>query len=276
MTDRDDQEDKHLAALYRSASTEEPSPGLDARILAAARGSASPPKTGTTSWVNRWKMPVALAATVLLTTTLTLMVREQEVDPSSVEDPVARESQRTVQPAPPPAAAKAAPKSPPLPDQARPEAKRDSASRPTDADQAARSREAPAAAKVEAAAPAADELRAETPKDQPLLERSRPQAEAAPPALAPAFTPPHQAAAAASASRPMAAPAPAPGRADRAERSAQTGQVAGRLIERSPEQWLAEIRKLKVEGRTAEAEASLAEFRKRYPEYRLPEDLKQP
>jgi hypothetical protein len=37
--------------------------------------------------------------------------------------------------------------------------------------------------------------------------------------------------------------------------------------ERSPEEWLAEIAELRRQGRTVEAEASLAEFRRRYPDY---------
>jgi len=51
---------------------------------------------------------------------------------------------------------------------------------------------------------------------------------------------------------------------------------AERDTARTPDQWIAEIRRLRQEGRTAEAEASLAEFRKRYPYYALPEDLKGP
>ena len=61
----------------------------------------------------------------------------------------------------------------------------------------------------------------------------------------------------------MAAPAR---RADSAERDAA----------RTPEQWIADIRRLKQEGRAADAEASLAEFKKRYPYYTLPADLRQP
>jgi hypothetical protein len=44
--------------------------------------------------------------------------------------------------------------------------------------------------------------------------------------------------------------------------------------ERTPEKWLEDIRKLKTEGKATEAERELAEFKKRYPDYRLPEDLR--
>jgi hypothetical protein len=41
-----------------------------------------------------------------------------------------------------------------------------------------------------------------------------------------------------------------------------------------PEQWLQQIEKLLKAGKDAEARASLAEFRKRYPHHPLPEALK--
>jgi hypothetical protein len=42
---------------------------------------------------------------------------------------------------------------------------------------------------------------------------------------------------------------------------------------RTPEAWLAEIRRLKAQGRDAEAAMELAEFRKRHPDFALPADL---
>ncbi len=50
------------------------------------------------------------------------------------------------------------------------------------------------------------------------------------------------------------------------------GETAVRQLkaERSPEAWLADIVELRRQGRTAEAEASLAEFRRRYPDYHQP------
>jgi hypothetical protein len=43
--------------------------------------------------------------------------------------------------------------------------------------------------------------------------------------------------------------------------------------QRSPEAWLDEISRLRREGREAEAAEQLAEFRKAYPAYALPEGL---
>jgi hypothetical protein len=48
-------------------------------------------------------------------------------------------------------------------------------------------------------------------------------------------------------------------------------QPASRAFEKPPEAWLAYIEKLRAEGKVEEAQASLAEFEKRYPAYPLPE-----
>ena len=87
--------------------------------------------------------------------------------------------------------------------------------------------------------------------------------------------------------RPAQAPASAPApRANTLRESASTLQGAGAVgaltssvavsdaKERTPEKWLADIRKLKTEGKAIEAERDLVEFKKRYPDYILPEDLR--
>jgi TolA-binding protein len=43
---------------------------------------------------------------------------------------------------------------------------------------------------------------------------------------------------------------------------------------KAPEAWLAEIRSLRGQGKLAEAESSLREFRAAYPDYPLPEDFR--
>jgi hypothetical protein len=57
--------------------------------------------------------------------------------------------------------------------------------------------------------------------------------------------------------------------------SAPASRVAiSEAKERPPEKWLEDIHKLKTQGKTAEAERELSEFKKRHPDYRLPEDLR--
>jgi len=63
------------------------------------------------------------------------------------------------------------------------------------------------------------------------------------------------------------------------QRSGVTAAIANPLAvseakERTPEKWLEDIRKLRTEGKATEVERELAEFRKRYPDYILPEDLR--
>ncbi|NJN40774.1 MAG: hypothetical protein HC807_08155 [Gammaproteobacteria bacterium] len=52
-----------------------------------------------------------------------------------------------------------------------------------------------------------------------------------------------------------------------------TATAADRSSLRTPEDWIAEIRRLKQAGRTDDAKRALAEFRERFPGVRLPEDL---
>jgi hypothetical protein len=72
--------------------------------------------------------------------------------------------------------------------------------------------------------------------------------------------------------------APAEASADRAEPAgrASAGVAAGKLSAppETPEQWLERIAKLRDAGKAREADESLAEFRKRYPDYRLSEAMR--
>jgi len=92
-----------------------------------------------------------------------------------------------------------------------------------------------------------------------------PAAVAPSPALASPFAP---------ASTPAAAPAvtPAPAATSGAVTSALS--AAPKAAERSPQAWIEDIRKLMAAGKSEEAGGELAEFKKRYPDYTLPEDLR--
>jgi hypothetical protein len=69
--------------------------------------------------------------------------------------------------------------------------------------------------------------------------------------------------------RAPASAAPAP-----AAPAASEAQSAGKTVE-SPRAWLERIARLRREGHVKEADESLAEFRKRYPDYEIPKDLRQ-
>jgi hypothetical protein len=65
--------------------------------------------------------------------------------------------------------------------------------------------------------------------------------------------------------------APAGAAADRAEPARRAGVAVGRISPApdTPEQWLERIGKLRDAGKAREADESLAEFSKRYPDYRM-------
>ena len=100
-----------------------------------------------------------------------------------------------------------------------------------------------------AEAPAPQELRAQR-KTEVLADAQKPQA-AAPAAPAPA-------------AEPMAA---------MRSRAEATAGAASRFAAAAPEQWLQAIDDLKRQGQHDEAEKELAEFRKRYPDYHIPEAI---
>jgi hypothetical protein len=72
--------------------------------------------------------------------------------------------------------------------------------------------------------------------------------------------------------------APAEAAADRAETAgrASAGVAVGRIAAapEPPAQWLERIAKLREAGKAREADESLAEFRQRYPDYRIPEAMR--
>jgi hypothetical protein len=98
-----------------------------------------------------------------------------------------------------------------------------------------------------------------------VMETPRPAA----PAPAPARKEAKPAARAAAAADVAALSAPAPA-------AAKARAVAGKLAgyRQTPEAWLARIAELRKEGRKREADESLAEFRQRYPDYKIPKAMR--
>jgi hypothetical protein len=249
MTDPD-LRDPRLDRAYRGLPGDEPPPEVDERIRAAARRAvgAKPQslEARPRSWASRWRVPLSLAASVVVVVTLTLMMQEEE--------------HRALQGEPMPAPSPAAPAT--LEDRAAPSRAPEEVKR-ADTEPA---RGAPVPAPLQRA-PAADAVAPPPPQLEKLETRQQvreePKAAGAPssPATAPA---------------PAAAPSGMPPSLSReravSERPAREMRSAP-LVARSPEEWLEEIRRLKAQGRDADAAAELAEFRRRHPEYPLPVDL---
>ena len=68
--------DGDLSRVYKAAAQPEPPPALDAAILAASRRAAGAGPRRVQSR-HRWEIPLALAATVVLTVSVTLLVHEE-------------------------------------------------------------------------------------------------------------------------------------------------------------------------------------------------------
>lgn len=234
--------DPRLSAEYRAAARELPPPRLDAAIRAAARrGAADGPRRRPV--LARWRLPLSLAAVVVLSVSLVLVMRQEGVD--RLDAPVSASE--------PPAV--------PLPEAAQEIRK-----------------QIPKAAAQEGARPASP-FAAQAPAVPPPVERR----EAEPPAAAvrdeavPAMVPPPPPAPAPPQTlRPMLRSAPAPARS--AESPGSPGQSAAMsapppwqdLAGQPAEQWIRRIADLRQAGRMAEADAVAAEFHRRFPEQQLP------
>jgi hypothetical protein len=269
-----DPRDDELSGIYRDADAGGPPQRLDDAILAASRRAVgSRPQPLRSRW-SRWSPPIALAATVLITASITLLVVEEQpsFDTRELSAPPGPPAQGPAAPAAE-APKKAIPKDlsrqrendrAPVEPRFAPDPP-PAAPQPKAVEQA---REAPAAAS------APPSVRSEMPAERRMDESVR-AAPAAPAELgaardAPNVSPAPPAPARAPMARPQAAAKPAPDIGVRG-----TGALESAVRQR-PEDWIELIRRLKAEGRTVEAERELKEFRSRYPEYRLPEDLRQP
>lgn len=206
-TERDEQ----LSRAYRALGAEEPSHALDAAILAAARRKGP-----------RWRVPVAVAAVLVLAAGVTLRMLPHQPESESV----ALAPQVLQAPAP------AAPR--------------------TEAGAAAERRPAEARARADEA---------------PVRRESEAVSSAAVGALRTAPASPAPAGTAVAGRREAVADAPATASAPALAKSAKPAEPA------TPEAWLERIAELKKQGRSREAEESLAAFRKRYPNHKIPEAL---
>ena len=284
--------DDRVSRSYRGLAREEPPAALDAAILAAARESVRPRVR------NRWAGPVSIAAVLVLGLGVSLrMQTEQPGIETSVPPPSSSSAEY-----PSPGADSAAPEAQ-VKEAPRADRSRDAQARAP----AAKALTAPAkeAGRNVASAPAAPLPQAPGPKlssqpaqdsvpaaaeryqqkdapppealakkqtDAPPAESAR--AEARPFAEAPAAAPPPPAALARVApATPAASPAPL-----RAKREAAAGAVAQDSATSKPDAderatELERIARLRRDGKDAEADKALEEFRRRNPDYRIPEAI---
>jgi hypothetical protein len=239
-------EDDDISRRYRELPREEPPRRLDDAIRAAARRGVHtrPAPLVAPTGRQRWYLPLAAAAIIVLAVAVTMHVEREQPGEEIVTAPGA----------------------------------------PAEAPQAEQSRSAPQPErrrKTESAD--SRELRDAAPP--PELQKA-PEPAAAPPAPVAAPPPPpsvatqdairgaQESAAGALASRAETAPKASPqsnAQLRRADEGARVAASVSAYALQSPEQWLQGIADLRRQGRHEEADKSLAEFRKRYPDHKIPE-----
>lgn len=255
--------DPQLDAAYRAGAGAEPPQRLDDLIRAAARREVGSGPRSLASH-RRWQMPLALAAVLVLSVGVVTTMREQGADqldqplPSSISSSGKTAGQNEAQPA------------------AKAEALRQAEAPPltTPAPATAPAPEPPAAAVAKRyEAPAVVEAPAALPPAQaPMMARSESAAVASTGAVAESR----------STEAPAAAPralmrAPASATADAARPGAPAVAMSAPpapwqdLVGKPAEQWRQRILELRRAQRLSDAETVIAEFRRRFPDERLPE-----
>lgn len=251
--DRDDE----LSRRYRELAREEPARASDDAILAAARRAveARPAPLVAPTGRRRWFVPVAAAAVIVLSAVVTLNVQREQPDIES-----------TPQYAPPPAARKD--KAAEIPPRAEMKEERQpkETEAPRDQVEALSKPEPPqragVAAKPKPSAPAPAPAPVQVPQVQ--MQQPAPRAEDSAGGAARAAPP-----AAASERRSMGALRDSP-------RQDSSSMLYKREIDvEPPEKILERIAVLRREGRSKEADDLYAEFKRRYPDYRIPDALRE-
>jgi hypothetical protein len=284
----DAERDPRLDRLYRDGAREAPPARLDAAILAAARREVGAGPRPLTSTLRRWHIPVSIAAVVVVSVSLVILVREEggeQIVPAPVPA-VAPTAEQPAAPAPQPAPATAAREAAQPQATAPAPARRESrvnAGVPAGLGKLADSaRPEPGPTEVSGAGGVVTPESGAKPLPQPLLAAPRVVEERAASPLAEAGTAGRMAGAPAVATEPLVSrsAADAPQAKSMARAMAAKPPEQDRLpvwhgFEKEPPQkWLARIEELRRQGRAAEAEEMLSEFKRRFPGHPLPSGSK--
>jgi hypothetical protein len=230
-----------VSQAYRSLGAEEPPRALDDAILAAARRPTRP-------WAQRWGLPVSLAAVLVLSLTVTLRIADEQPE---LARPQPRSQAQPEKPAGPAPAAQAPAAPPVVAEAAKPDMTRSRAAAPAPGAEPKAFPAPPAAPepakRAASAESAAGELRRERAADTAV--------------------------AGAAASRGAAEERERASRDVAAARSA--APALAKLAQETPEQELERIARLRAESKHEDADKALAEFRKRFPEFKIPEPMLQ-
>jgi hypothetical protein len=248
-------EDRKISERYRELSREEPPRHVDEAILAAARRAAAtrPAPLVVPSGRQRWYFPLAAAAIIVLAVAVTMHVEREQPDPeaqvvasTTAPEPAKETMQPQAQEAAKPEEAKPrvfTPDPKPAPSQER---------------------------KQEAIAPA-PELGARR-ENTPLADLQKAAPAPAAPA-APQRDAVDRASESARADNQVARQRQAAPAASEPAAGALSGAIASYQT-MPPDQVLQGIADLRRQGRHDEADKALAEFRKRYPDYKISDEMR--
>ena len=271
--------DAHLDAAYRAGAREKPGVHLDDAIRAAARRVAGAGPRRGSDRLRQWTLPVSLAAVVVLSFTVVLLTRQEEADRWNAERVLSPDRPRASAPGKPAVTDRGA-------TPASPEQEHDKAEQPgiaVSTESVTQSR-TPGQAAAQRTAPAPDNRRAResvSGKPTPQLEFRRRDGVAAEADSLPSAAESLRAPSSAVTAAPLRDVDPALAQ-DR--RRVPSGPAAGEVTPaenmlwrdlegQSAEEWSDRIRELRRAGRNADAEQLTGEFRRRFPDTRLPEDL---
>ena len=270
-----EEQDPEISRRYRELGTEEPPRALDEAILAAGRrGASARPASLDRAHRQRWYAPLATAAILVLAVAVTLHIREE--DPEIAAPQAKKES--TDAPATAEADAKLrmetelSKRADKGPERARKEPQPKPAEKAFAPDPGP-AQGAAASAPQPSVVPRADDARRNVGELARQAE-DRTARDAAAAARAPSYGAAEsqlqkraEAPPAAEATAPAAPPAAA------APRSKAAADMQLSSVAPTPERELERIALLRSAAQHEEADKALAEFRKRYPDYRIPEDM---
>jgi hypothetical protein len=271
--DESELHDAKLTALYREDAQQMPSPAADAAILAAARRAVGAgPQRRPLLLRLRWLTPLLAAATVaVIAIGIVRMIPPEEIASPGAE----RFRAPAPASAPTPATAPAnSPKPAPAPDTAASAPAKAAAreDRPVRLKQRQVAREAGDSSAFVPAPPAAPAPPRSIAAALEATAERAPAARYEAPAAAPAAATPPPPALAAAQSAPSAPAAAGAMVARKSLAAPMPSQDAS--VTRDPVKWINAIRELRNAGRRDDVARELAEFKRRYPDYELPVDLR--
>lgn len=257
------QSESSLSRVYKATAKETPPVELDTRILERARQAVhGQARVGRSPFANNWMIPVSLAAVLVLTVGLVTFMFEKTEPPLLPETAPAPSLDSVLEE-----------EAPLIRDKAREADDRLRSGQPVDEKAASKAKRSLVIEPPAASIPAVEGLTKTRRQSQKTEEMKR---------MVPAEPEP---ASVQNADERMRSPASG-STATRIESqemrskkenkplesmgaSQRLGEVSGANEMMTPEEWLAKIATLRAHGKQAEADASLAAFRKRYPDYPL-------